>query len=268
MSAETIKTCCADVYASEWVRMLLGDSMHPGGLVLTERLGVLLGLEANSRVLDVAAGRGTSALHLARRFGCHVLGIDYSSENIGQANEAAQREGLADKTSFLQADAEQLGALRDSSFDAVICECAYCTFPNKRAAAAEIARVLAPEGRFGLSDLTRNDTLPSDLNGLVGWVACIADAQSVPNYVADLESAGLQVSHTEAHAEALAELIDQVRGRLLAAQLATKIQQVQLPVGMDLQLAGRVARSAAEAVKVGSLGYTLLIASGSNHGLN
>ncbi len=141
----------------------------------------------------------------------------------------------------------------------MVCECAYCTFPNKHAAATEIARVLAPGGRFGLSDLKRNGNLPSELGGLVAWIACIADAQPVVSYVADLEAVGLRVSHIEAHDEALTELIDQVRGGLVAAGVVAKIQQVDLP-GVDLQVARRAARSAAEAVHAGALGYTLITA--------
>ena len=163
----------------------------------------------------------------------------------------------------MQADAEQLSAIADKSFDAVICECAYCTFPNKHAAAIEIARVLAPGGRFGLSDLTRNSDLPPALEGLVAWIACVADAQPVASYVADLEGVGLKVSHIEAHGEALTQLIDQVRRRLLAAGVVAKIQQVELP-GVDLRVATRVARSAAEAVQAGVLGYTLITATRPN----
>jgi ubiquinone/menaquinone biosynthesis C-methylase UbiE len=258
-SAETTKACCADLYASDWARLLLGESLHPGGLALTERLGVLLGLDAESRVLDLAAGRGTSTLHLARVFGCQVLGVDYGARNVALARDAAMEQGLADRVQFMQADAEQLSAIADESFDAVLCECAYCTFPNKPAAATEIARVLARGGRFGLSDLTRTGDLPPELGGLVAWIACVADAQPVASYVADLESVGLRVSHIEAHDEALTELIDQVRGRLLAAGVVAKIGQVELP-GVDLQVARRVARSAAQAVIEGALGYTLITA--------
>lgn len=260
MTAETIKACCAALYASDWVRMLLGDSLHPGGLSLTERLGALLGLDANSRVLDLAAGPGTSALHLARVFGGRVVGVDYSATSVAQARAAAELDGLSDRVQFVEGDAEQLADVTDASFDAVVCECAYCTFPNKHAAAMEIARVLTPGGRFGLSDLTRNGALPADLDGLLGWIACIADAQPVSSYVADLEAVGVQVNHIEGHDEALSELINVVRGRLLAAEFLTKVQQVDLPRGVDIQLARGLARSAAETVKAGSLGYALIVA--------
>ena len=39
-----VKSCCATLYESDLARMLLGDSFHPGGMRLTERLGEMLGL--------------------------------------------------------------------------------------------------------------------------------------------------------------------------------------------------------------------------------
>jgi len=42
---------------------------------------------------------------------------------------------------------EQL-PLNDAEVDAIICECAFCTFPDKPGAAREFARVLKPGGRW------------------------------------------------------------------------------------------------------------------------
>ena len=60
-----IKACCATFYQSDIVQMLLGDVLHPGGLALTQRLGQATGLSLGDHVLDVACGRGASAVHLA-----------------------------------------------------------------------------------------------------------------------------------------------------------------------------------------------------------
>src|SRR5260370_39212224 len=150
---ETLKQCCAKLYESDLAKVLLGDSFHPGGLRLTERLGSLLRLRPESHVLDVASGKGTTALFLAERFGCHVVGIDYSGQNIAAANQLASGKRLSSLVRFQCGDAEGL-RFPDKSFDAIICECAYCTFPNKTDAAREFARVLCPGGRVGLSDLT------------------------------------------------------------------------------------------------------------------
>ncbi len=67
--------------------MLLGDILHPGGLELTGYLGTMLELNAMDRVLDIACGRGASAVYLAKRFGCHVTGLDFGPDNIAAAKD-------------------------------------------------------------------------------------------------------------------------------------------------------------------------------------
>jgi hypothetical protein len=68
LSPTVTKQCCAAVYDSDAAKLLLGDALHPGGTELTERLGRMLNLGPRMRVLDVAAGRGTSALNP-----CHAI---------------------------------------------------------------------------------------------------------------------------------------------------------------------------------------------------
>jgi ubiquinone/menaquinone biosynthesis C-methylase UbiE len=160
------------LYESDLARILLGDSFHPGGTKLTERVRALLGLGAQSCILDIASGTGTGAFFLAGRFGCEVVGLDYGRQNIEQSRAAATASELDKRVSFRTSDAEEL-PFPDASFDAVICECAFCTFPDKTAAAREFARVLRSGGGIGLSDLTRGPALPEELSGLLAWVACI-----------------------------------------------------------------------------------------------
>jgi arsenite methyltransferase len=253
-----VKTCCARAYQSEWAKLLLGDSFHPGGLALTERLGHALALRPGMRVLDVAAGRGTSAIHLARTFGCEVVGVDYGDESVKTARAAAQAAGVAHLTRFERGDAEQL-PFDAGQFDTVICECAFCTFPNKRAAAAEFARLLKPGGTVGLTDLTRSAEVPADLRGLLAWVACIADAQPLAEYARYLQRAGLAVTLVEEHDDVLAQLVRDVRTKLMAAELLFKLKQVELPIG-SFEQAKALARSAAEAVRAHRFGYALLVA--------
>src|SRR5208282_72055 len=130
VSSSAVKQCCAAIYESDAARLLLGESFHPGGTRLTERLGQIVNLTPQARVLDVAAGKGTSATFLASRFGCEVVGIDFSRKNVEEAARTAEDMGLRERVSFQWADAERL-PFADATFDAVICECAFCTFPDK-----------------------------------------------------------------------------------------------------------------------------------------
>ena len=255
---DLVKSCCAALYASDWVRLLLGVSFHPGGTRLTDRLADLLELGPETRVLDVAAGVGTSAIHLAAQRGCRVVGTDISSANVAEASRRARLAGVADLVEFSESDAESLDQPA-GSFDAVICECAFCTFPDKLAAARGFARVLRPGGRVGIADLTRRGGLPSELETLVAWVACVGDAQPIADYCARLEEAGLGVEHTEAHDDALLAMVSGVREKLLGTRLLVELGRLTL-AGIDLDTVQATARAAAGAVRDGLLGYAIVCA--------
>ncbi len=253
---ESVKSSCARLYESDYVKVLLGDSFHPGGVKLTERLGEVLGLTPQSRVLDVAAGQGTSAIHLVQHFGCEVIGVDYGSDMVRRATEHAAAQGVSDRVRFEQGDAERLSC-DPASFDAIVCECAFCTFPDKPAAAREFARVLRPGGRVGLSDLTRAAVFPQGLDSLLAWVACIAEAQPVEGYASFLKDAGLTVDIIEPHDEALTEMVNQIRAKLVGAELLVGLKKLELP-GVDFAAAKEMARSALEAIQEGKLGYAII----------
>lgn len=256
--AAELKSCCAALYQSDFARLLLGDSFHPGGLALTSRLGRQLGLSPGLSVLDVASGKGESAIHLAQQFSCRVTGVDFGAQNVAESRARAATAGVADLASFVEGDAEDLN-FPDGAFDAVICECAFCTFPDKHRAAAGFRRILRAGGQFGMSDLTRAVELPAELDGLLAWIACIADARPVDEYRNCLAEAGFEVTQVESHNGALADMARDVQARLLGAELMVKLRKLDLP-GMEFDEARKMARAAMTAIQQGSLGYCLIVA--------
>lgn len=258
MEETSVKQCCAAFYGSDFARLLLGESFHPGGTRLTGRLGSLLNLGPGSHVLDVAAGRGTSAFYLAETVGCEVTGVDLSDENIRIATAEAGRLALTGKVSFQPGDAETLRFAGDT-FDAIVCECAFCTFPNKPLAAREFHRVLKPGSQLGLSDLTRTRELIPELEGLLSWIACIGGALPVERYTTLFEQAGFEISSVEDHNDSLAEMVRQIQAKLLGAEIAVGLKKLALP-GVDFSIAKRFAHAALEAANSGSLGYAVIIA--------
>ena len=254
-----LKACCATFYQHDIVRLLLGDVLHPGGLELTGHLGAVIGLEPSDRLLDVACGRGASAIHLAERFGCHVTGVDLGPENVAAALTLADDHRVSDRTTFRRGDAEKL-PFDDSVFDVVIFECSFCTFPNKETAAAEMARVLRPGGRLGLTDVTIDGPVPEDVRGLLAWIACVAGAGTTEDYVATLREAGFARFVIEDQREALLDMTANVRRRLLGVELAVGLVKLELG-GLDLSEGKRLTRRVAQLIDQDEIGYVLIAAS-------
>jgi arsenite methyltransferase len=255
---EQIKSCCAAAYSSDAVAWVLGENYHPGGVTLTRRLADLLQVRAGQQVLDVAAGRGATAQRLAAEYGVTVDGVDLADEVVDRAQLTANRAGLGATVRFHRGDAERL-PLPDKAFDAAISECAFCTFPDKDTAAAEFARVLRSGGKLGLADVTvAAEGLPAALTTLTGWVACIADARPLGDYVAILEGAGLRTRHTESHDGALLTMIDKIEARVTLARL------IRAPwladTGVDTDEVLTYVERVRCAVTDGLLGYVLLTA--------
>ncbi len=256
-SPELIKGCCAAAYSGDVVAMVLGESYHPGGLALTRTLVEHLGLTPGKRILDVATGRGTTARLIAAEHPVEVDGVDLSESNVAHATEAAATTNLAARLRFHTGDAERL-PFADATFDAAVCECAFCTFPDKPRAARELARVLRPGGRLGITDVTiAPPGLSGDLAGLAGWVACLADARPLEEYGEILAAAGVRTVHTERHDDALARMVEEIDARLRALRMMRTAIPALADVDVDRALA--LCAQAAAAVEQGVAGYALLV---------
>lgn len=255
---EEIKSCCATAYGQDAVALVVGESYHPGGLALTSHLADRLGLRLGQRVADIASGPGATACALASEYDVTVDGVDLGESTVERATATAEKAGLSGQVRFHLGDAEHL-PLPDNTFDALVCECAFCTFPDKATAAAEFARVLRPGGRVGITDVTVAEPgLPEELTRLAAWVACIADARSAREYTEILAAAGLRTVRAETHDDAVARMIDQIEARL--AVLRMTVADRLTAAGVDVDAVLRYTTLAKQAVADGILGYALLIA--------
>jgi hypothetical protein len=105
--------------------------------------------------------------------------------------------------------------------------------------------------------------LPKELNSLLAWIACIADAQSVESYAECLRFADLEVGNVELHNEALAEIVQQIRMKLLGAEIMVGLNKLNFR-GVDLSKAKDLANSAVVAIRQGQLSYVIITASKSH----
>jgi ubiquinone/menaquinone biosynthesis C-methylase UbiE len=256
----TLKACCTDFYQSDLVRLFLGDSFHPGGDEMTRRLGAALGLTEDSHVLDVACGAGASTIALAREFGCTVTGVDLGDENLARAKERAVHLGLGKQVRFKVQDAEDLG-FPEGTFDAVISECALCTFPDKGKALREMHKVLKPGGWVGITDVVVERELPDRVQGILFHVACISGALPASGYLAALEAAGFEeVSHQD-QSYAMGELLDMGDRLVMGWRALEKLYRLDLEelLGIDQAEAKELLAGARQWLEDGAFGYGLFI---------
>src|ERR1700747_259638 len=66
----------------------------------SEEIPQLLDLRPNSSVLEVGCGSGAYALYLAKKVGCHLVGLDINALGVQNANHLALARGLASEARF------------------------------------------------------------------------------------------------------------------------------------------------------------------------
>ena len=249
------KACCADLYQSDMAKLIMGDTLHPGGLGLTNKLGRLMGLRSGDVVADLASARGDSAQALGRVFRCSVLGVEFGAEAVRHACEAAPESGRA---RFVRGDAECL-PLRTGAFAAAVCECSMSLFINKARAVAETARLLRPGGRFVLSDVTiEPDSLPPELEGELGQVLCMTSALTAGGYVDLLEDGGFHVTERLDASGEIIKTLDEVESKL-AAFLAFQRMSGAVVEESQLTRSPELVAKVREMVSAEKLGYWLFV---------
>ena len=149
-------------------------------------------LHEGETVLDLGSGGGIDVLLSAQRVGPSgtVYGLDMTDEMLALAQRNAAQAG-ATNVHFLKGIIEDI-PLPAASVDVVISNCVVNLSTDKPAVLAEIARVLRPGGRIGISDVVAEDQLtPEDRAARGSYVGCVAGALSEQEYRSGLEAAGL-----------------------------------------------------------------------------
>jgi arsenite methyltransferase len=148
-------------------------------------------LREGETVLDLGSGGGIDVLLSAQRVGSsgRAIGIDMTDEMLELARRNAAESG-ARNVEFLKGTIEAI-PLAASSVDVVISNCVVNLAADKDAVFKEIARVLRPTGRIGISDVVARDGLTPDQRAERGsYVGCIAGALSFEEYEQGLRRVG------------------------------------------------------------------------------
>jgi SAM-dependent methyltransferase len=184
-------------------------------------------LHEGETVLDLGSGGGIDVILSAKRVGDTGIayGLDMTDEMLALARKNAADAGVRN-TIFLKGVIEEIPLPADS-VDVVISNCVINLSLDKPAVLTEIARVLKPGGRVGVSDVVSEDHLTPDERAARGsYVGCIAGALSKDEYDAGLEAAGFEnVSVTFTH-----QVADGMHSAIIKATKTTAPDAKGLPV--------------------------------------
>ena len=144
-------------------------------------------------VLDLGSGGGIDVILSAKRVGPEgiAFGLDMTDEMLALAQRNAVEAGVRNAI-FLKGEIERV-PLPAESVDVVISNCVVNLSTDKPAVLAEMARVLKPGGRIGISDVVAEDDLTREERAERGsYVGCIAGALSTGEYQDGLRTVGFR----------------------------------------------------------------------------
>ena len=172
-------------------------------------------------VLDLGSGGGIDVILSAKRVGPAGIayGLDMTDEMLTLARRNAEEAGVRN-VHFLKGEIESI-PLPNDSVDVIISNCVINLSVDKPAVLMEMARVLKPGGRIGISDVVAEDRLtPSERAQLGSYVGCIAGALSKSEYEQGLYGAGLEdVGVTFTH-----QVADGIHGAIVKAVKRTAVR--------------------------------------------
>ncbi|MCW2977200.1 MAG: hypothetical protein JWM06_2481 [Actinomycetia bacterium] len=169
------------------------EIQNPTSAEKIAQLGNYLRLGPESRVLDLACGKGGPAALLASTFGCSVLGIERAPEFVEAARERVAAVGVGEIVEIVEADAHAV-TLEPEAWDAALCLGATFVWDDLAGTLAALTPTVRPGGHIVVGEpYWRQWPLPRGTDDQ-GFVA-------LRETVARIESAGLALQGLIASSE-------------------------------------------------------------------
>lgn len=152
---------------------------------------VLASLHPGETVLDIGSGGGIDVFLAARQVGekGFVYGVDMTEAMLERARKTAHKHGITN-VEFRAGYAEAL-PFEDECVDVIISNCVINLSPDKQQVFNEAFRVLRPGGKFAVSDIVTNGSIPEELSdSLASWAGCVAGAIAISDYMGMMKMAG------------------------------------------------------------------------------
>jgi len=193
--------CCPTGYDFNDLKTFIPEEV----LKISYGCGTPAGLDTvriGETVLDIGSGGGIDCFEASRRVGPsgRVIGIDMTDTmlEIARRNAPVVAKNLGHPSSnveFRKGIADTM-PVNDGTIDLIISNCVINLAPDKRKVFREMFRILKPGGRFTISDIVADQTVPQYLvHDAEKWGDCLSGALTVSGYIGGMVEAGFLAIH-------------------------------------------------------------------------
>jgi SAM-dependent methyltransferase len=132
-------------------------------------LGEWLRLAPETRVLDIACGKGGPAVLLASTFGCRITGVERASEFVLTARQRIAAAGVDDLVEIIESDGRDF-PLEPGAWDVALCLGATFVWDDLDGTLAALVPAVRPGGHVAVGEPYWRTAPPPDVDAL-GYVS-------------------------------------------------------------------------------------------------
>ncbi|CAH2213316.1 DVU_1556 family methyltransferase [Tepidibacter aestuarii] len=188
-----------NVYESDDIRCVTGNTLRPGGFLLTNRAVLLCDISKGQKVLDVGCGMGATVDFLKSEFKIDAYGIDPSQKLIDRGREVKNLpiiKGIGESIPY-----------NNKSFDVVFTECTLSLMQKYEDTLQEIYRVLKPGGFVIISDVFAKEPDYIDELKNSNVQTCLRGLLDIGKLLIEIEKRGFEVITLEDWTSLLKQLM-------------------------------------------------------------
>ena len=155
-----------------------------------------LGVDKDSKILDIACGRGKYAIEIGKMTGCRVTGIDLNEESIKDAGENAVKAGLEHTLTFYTGDMLDLPKdVKSQTFTHVLAlGCGFFVHDKMSDFLSQITACTDSTSQLLLQDWNRtNETSLDDIKDLLQHWKYVSPLLTTREYKKELAKAGFEI---------------------------------------------------------------------------
>ncbi len=168
------------------------DQMHYHGTRAVDEAVDFMGIDTNTRVLEIGSGFGGPARHLASSAGAHVLALELQPDQDQLAAELTARCGLSNLVDHACGDFLDFD-WQSRRFDAIVSWLAIFHIPQRDRLLQISRTILEPGGVFYAEDMYSRNPMSSDEHGELASGMYAAYLPDLDTYQQDFAAAGFDI---------------------------------------------------------------------------